>query len=1011
LARSTDWKRILASSVALITAASLSVDIARAQIEEITVTARKKEEILQDVPLSVTAFSAADIERKGIKSLDDIAKYTASIQFDESFAQSDTRIVFRGLSPTRGRQNGAILLDGIDSSSEAITSSGGSLLINTRLTDLERIEIVLGPQLALYGRSAFNGAINYVTKDPADEFKSEITLEGNDEDQYNLRASLSGPLIGESLGFRLNAAWWDEEGFYENTLTGDDIGGSEGYGIALTLQSEIGNNLSIRFRGEYTDDEGSPSPQAFLPFNTALAAPAGAFEAGIAECWPDFIVAVNDPVNGVAGSYDNLLERGQRIVDPALAADLDGLSFADFEQRLRDGDNLIEAIAPYCESGTLAPVGQVPDGDDLDVRLATDPDNPGEDYPGFEREIWRASLIAEFTVEGGTFTSLSGYTRSENFEAQDNGAFGVPGPGRFGDVNVNSFAGVNDNLTEQYSQEVRFATDFGGSINLILGGLYWREEVENDARSITAQSAGSHCFWESRFGFLNPIGIQDGCTGYTEVPYAPYQNAAFPFRPKSPADRETEHWSFYGLVDVELTDTWTLSFEGRYNEEEVQVFGPLFYDPGASGGPGGLNPCGIFFRACEPFNEWIAAGNFFADSFDPAGEDDPQAYIDAIPQLCREQDPAAVRRSIDFGPADDLNGDGEPDGIDVFNPWCVDKLEDDDSWFSPKVTLDWHPTDDTLLYMSWARARKPGGFSLLTVGSSGLNRDLTEFGPEKMDAWEFGGKTAWFRNSLVVNGALFFQDFTDKQVLTSALGNDGRLVSKVENASSAEVWGAELTVSWQPPPEFLGGTWLLTGSYTWLDTEYSNFRVETGSTVRASQAGNCVPTVVGTEQLCTIDLSGNSLEDAPEGSFVGSIGYVLPLGGSIDLFLETDIQWQDRRFTDETNQAWVDEFWNVDLRLGLESDRWELLAYVKNLLDDDTVRFTGGGPGLGCCFILASSIDAAANTDVPPDSPAFRAPEPAAAVIVDLPLFASGFLPDPRVIGVQATYRFGARGR
>jgi len=156
--------------------------LAWSQVEEIVVTVSKKAESLQDVPMSVTAFSAADIERKGIKDIADVARFSTSIQFDESFAQSDTRIVVRGLSPTRGRQNVALLVDGVDVSSEAITSSGGSLLINTRLVDIERIEVVLGPQMALYGRSAFNGAIQYITKDAAEEFEADLRLDAGYND-------------------------------------------------------------------------------------------------------------------------------------------------------------------------------------------------------------------------------------------------------------------------------------------------------------------------------------------------------------------------------------------------------------------------------------------------------------------------------------------------------------------------------------------------------------------------------------------------------------------------------------------------------------------------------------------------------------------------------------------------------------------------------------------------------------------------------------------------------------
>ena len=103
-----------------------------AQVEEIIVSVRKRDESLQDVPIAISAITAQDLERKQINSLGDITKSLASVAFDEGSSKSDTRITIRGLSPTRGRQNVAILVDGIDVSTEAISNSGGGVLLNTR---------------------------------------------------------------------------------------------------------------------------------------------------------------------------------------------------------------------------------------------------------------------------------------------------------------------------------------------------------------------------------------------------------------------------------------------------------------------------------------------------------------------------------------------------------------------------------------------------------------------------------------------------------------------------------------------------------------------------------------------------------------------------------------------------------------------------------------------------------------------------------------------------------------
>jgi iron complex outermembrane receptor protein len=204
-----------------------------AQIEEIVVTTRRREENLQDVPISIDTLGAAEIERYGIYNIGDVAKYTAGMEYDEGYGAQDTRIVLRGLSPTRGRPNVAFMMDGIDFTGEAIQTSGGGLLVNQRLIDVERIEVVKGPQSALYGRSAFAGAVQYVTKNPnMEELDGEVFVDVADEEQYFVSGAIGGP-VTERFGLRLNGMWYDREGFYTNTVTNETVGGTDGWGLAL----------------------------------------------------------------------------------------------------------------------------------------------------------------------------------------------------------------------------------------------------------------------------------------------------------------------------------------------------------------------------------------------------------------------------------------------------------------------------------------------------------------------------------------------------------------------------------------------------------------------------------------------------------------------------------------------------------------------------------------------------------------------------------------------------------
>ena len=163
------------------------------------VTARKVEENLQEVPLAITAFDSDTIESKGITSLSDVAALTPGLSFFNAFGENLPVPVIRGIAPTDifGQNNAAIFVDGV-----YISGREG---LNFSQLDIERIEVVKGPQSALYGRNAFSGAINYVTKPPSEVFEAKIGVEVGNRGKIKGQASVSGPILGESLRGRVAA--------------------------------------------------------------------------------------------------------------------------------------------------------------------------------------------------------------------------------------------------------------------------------------------------------------------------------------------------------------------------------------------------------------------------------------------------------------------------------------------------------------------------------------------------------------------------------------------------------------------------------------------------------------------------------------------------------------------------------------------------------------------------------------------------------------------------------------
>ncbi|MEZ5474775.1 MAG: TonB-dependent receptor [Steroidobacteraceae bacterium] len=188
------------------TAAATSAD--SSQIEEVLVTARKREESLQDVPLSVTALNASSIEEMRITTPDDISRFTPGLSIVSGFGRSGVeRPTMRGQTNIQGAPNASFFVDGI-------YVAGGSLATET--SNLERIEVIKGPQAALYGRATFAGAINYITKRPTNELSGKLSVTAAQHGETDLVGSLSGPLIQDTLLFYVGARHYSYDGEYTN---------------------------------------------------------------------------------------------------------------------------------------------------------------------------------------------------------------------------------------------------------------------------------------------------------------------------------------------------------------------------------------------------------------------------------------------------------------------------------------------------------------------------------------------------------------------------------------------------------------------------------------------------------------------------------------------------------------------------------------------------------------------------------------------------------------------------
>ena len=229
-------------------------------VEEIVVTARHRAENLQEVPDAITAFSAAEIERLGIDSFEAYVNQTPNFIARQGFRAGVVFVTIRGI--TTGQQGFppiSYTVDGIKAGMLDALNPG-------TLFDLERIEVLRGPQGALYGNGAIAGAVNVVTKGPRDEFGGEARVsyaEGND---LTLKGTVSGPIVDDRVSFRLTGFLRDSDGLIDST-TGDDIDFVDQGSFRAQLLFTPSEILSIDLRASYSDvNAGAAMQERFETF-------------------------------------------------------------------------------------------------------------------------------------------------------------------------------------------------------------------------------------------------------------------------------------------------------------------------------------------------------------------------------------------------------------------------------------------------------------------------------------------------------------------------------------------------------------------------------------------------------------------------------------------------------------------------------------------------------------------------------------------------------------------------
>ena len=500
--------RLLGAAIPAI-ALSIPLGTAAQELEEIIVTARKRDESLLEAPLSISVFSDEDLSRAGLQTLEDISLQTTGLSFQDNIADNrpgrlNTVIRVRGMSPQRGSphfQLAGLFVDGV-------FVTGGSQSIP--LLDVERVEVIKGPQSAFFGRNTFSGAINYVTRNPSlTEFSGKVRASAGQFSQYNIAASYGGPIVEDKLAFQIGASDYDKGAMY-TANDGGELGKESSDSFSLTLFATPSESFSTRLRLFYHEDDDGPPAIAYLrgaSYDTC---------SGTTIQRPDNAgnITTLSPSGYICGQIPNPGQPGAAIVSLNTSLYPAILTRINHPTRCPGGDCSNWLVANLVQNTTLDGV-------------------PDRSTMGMSREVFRSILEIDYSLANGMAVSFKasyndhGVNWIRDFDMTDYEAFYTSDPQR----------------NEDRGAELRLTSSPESRINWMVGASYHKQEI---ALSGVGGDVVVPCFLPEAIGCFGPL--------FVSLP---------------PTQGETSKTSgVFGAATFPLGDRFALDVEARYMADE-----------------------------------------------------------------------------------------------------------------------------------------------------------------------------------------------------------------------------------------------------------------------------------------------------------------------------------------------------------------------------------------------------------------------------------------------------------
>ncbi len=722
------------------TKAAASADVTT--LSDLIVTAERREERLQSVPVAVTAFSAIERTTLGIESVQDLTNFTPGFSYNANSDRPYMRGIGRNTDNLAVASAVATYYNGVyDGANATILLQHSDLFINT-------IEVDRGPQNTLHGANADGGSINYVSQKPTKDFYAEARAGVGNNDRYWGEAVVSGP-ITDNLRFRLGGNYTSENGGYFKNLDGPSQGGglpqlSAGHSqyIEGQFDANLGEHLDawgMISSGTFEGDYHQIATQGSIPNNFQLN---GGFSPNsfYALCGLPGAASAPGGTNGCSGaaSAGQIIVPGSVGGGPVFANAFPGndptnLNTRDFIQEATSTNKMRADLALATNWTYHAP------GVDITYLGGYQKFNYVLNFTNYADSGVTNFQTAGASSPGICFADAAGGGYSPTLCSQPLTILPEPST---------TFFQENDAF---YSHEIDLTSTNDSPLQWIAGGYYYHEHYDQPV------SAGVQ---PNQTQFAHPFFINAATGAITPAP-------ANPMSAVSVSDTKLDYtsWALFGHFDYKFNDAWKAHIGIRYTDdhkygeqfwrfEEFDVIGGFQ----SSGVPG--SPIFTGFGAATPALDVTAAATAAAlgTSFPGAG-------------------PASINPVTGFA---QRNLDAK------WNAWTGD------------AGVDWTPDQDTLLYGKYSRGYKAGGFSTFTLAPN------PETGLETVDAFEAGVKKT-FNKTFRVNAATFYDDYSNDQIPLNVQNSAGLISSQLFNLKSVHIWGVELEGLWQPTDELTLG--------------------------------------------------------------------------------------------------------------------------------------------------------------------------------------------------------------